>query len=53
MKIKLFANTTISVLEKEVNEFLETVENVIDIKYSSNETFTEILVIYDEIKAAE
>ena len=55
MKIKLFANSNIEKLENSVNEFLSTLdkEQVIDIKYSTNTEYSEIMIRYNETKAAE
>lgn len=52
MKIKIFVKTDIVLLENDVNEFLQTVEKVIDIKYSSTNQYSEVMVIYEE-KTAE
>ena len=52
MKVKIFASRNTENLEKQVNDFLQTVSNVIDIKYAANQ-WSEVLVIYDETKAAE
>ena len=55
MKIKLFANKSVTALEDNVNEFLNTLEpeQIIDIKYSTNTEYSEIMVRYNETKAAE
>ena len=47
MKVKIFGYSDISTLEKAVNEFIENVK-VVDIKYASRETYSEILVVYEE-----
>lgn len=47
MKIKLFSNVNIEILEKEVNAFLATV-TVIDVKFSTTDNYNDIMVIYDE-----
>ena len=47
MKVKIFGYSDISMLEKTVNEFIENVK-VVDIKYTSGETYSEILVVYEE-----
>ena len=53
MKIKIFSSSNIDKLENQVNEFLETVSNVIDIKYGCAESCSDVMVIYNETKAAE
>lgn len=53
MKIKLFSNHAINNLEAEVNKFLETVSKVIDIKYSGSDKWSDVMIIYEEEKAAE
>ena len=54
MKIKIFTKHIISELEKEVNKFLETTKDVIDIKYQiiSNESYSygSAMIIYEEIE---
>lgn len=46
MKIRIFARKSTDELEKLVNEFLETISEVIDIKYSTSDDWSEVLVIY-------
>lgn len=46
MKIKIFAMKDVRELEKEVNEFLETITEVIDIKYSTSDDWSEVLIMY-------
>ena len=48
MKVKIFANKSVTDLENEANEFLKTVSNVVDIKYSSSESFSELLILYND-----
>lgn len=48
MKVKLFAQRGIEDLETAVNKFLETLlpEQIIDIKYSSSDDFSEVMIVY-------
>lgn len=48
MQVKLFSRTDITEVEKEVNEFLQTVKQVVDIKFSSSDRYTDVMVIYIE-----
>ena len=47
MKIKLFSSCHIERLENDVNAFLATV-TVIDVKFSSSDQCSDVMVIYDE-----
>lgn len=47
MKVKFFAARTINALEEKVNSFLVTVTKVVDIKFSSSDAFTEVMVMYE------
>lgn len=51
MKVKIFSDSSLYDLENRVNDFISTV-NVIEIKMSSFDKGTDILVIYNE-KGAE
>lgn len=53
MKVKVFSDSNSDMLENRVNEFLETVSSVIDIKYACCDKFSEIMIMYNETKAAE
>lgn len=48
MKIKIFSRTDTCDIEREVNEFLQTVKQVIDIKISSSDQYADVMVIYIE-----
>lgn len=52
MKVRCFTHKYPSSLESEVNVFLQTVSNVIDIKFSTDENYLNVLIIYDEKQAA-
>ena len=53
MKVKIFAYKNTQNLEDDINEFLKTVSNVIDIKYSSSNEYSEALIMYDEREGAQ
>ena len=36
MKVKLFSSNKYALLEEKINTFLETIDNVVDIKYSTS-----------------
>lgn len=56
MKVKIFASQSVGDLETNINNFLQDANSdlaqLVDIKYSSSENFSEALLIYYE-KAAE
>lgn len=49
MKIKLFSSSNNSILENDVNAFLKNIEvEVIDIKFSSDNNYSNVMVIYND-----
>ena len=49
MKVKLFADRNVLCLEGNVNEFLaEKERNIINIKYSTSNEFSEVMIVYSE-----
>lgn len=46
MKVKIFARKSTDEVEELVNEFLETITEVIDIKFSTSDEWSEVLIIY-------
>ena len=49
MKIKLFSGKYPETLENNVNDFIKSADiDVVDIKFSSSDQFTDIMVIYKE-----
>lgn len=49
MKIKLFSGKYPETLENNVNDFIKTSDiDVVDIKFSSTDSYTDIMVIYKE-----
>lgn len=55
MKVAIFYDHSAKRLEEQVNAFLSTLHDsqIIDIKFSSSDEYTDALVIYNETKAAE
>ena len=47
MKVKIFSISNNETLENEVNKFIESVD-VIDIKFSSSESFNDVMVLYND-----
>lgn len=52
MKVKIFANETVSALEDRINAFLQDDSNdvscIFDIKFSTSDHYSEAMIIYRE-----
>ena len=53
MKVKFFCSQELDVIENQVNDFLETVSNVIDIKFSTCDFYYDVMIIYNETKESK
>lgn len=51
MKVKIISDSAIERLEKKINEFISTVDEIIDIKFARVDSYHSVLIMYKDFES--